>query len=189
MHPIPILSPLPLFLIYCIKLVQTLWVAPFLSGRCYNYKGLTACFHGWSMSICQERKMVTHAASCRAVGDSFNPLAGESLGGWSDLADKIISCIGCLQCQRLGIPLPSPLASTFRGAPCRCGEGMLHCGCTVSLQSPSLTVLSDFRYFFCSLLLFFVFLLFVFVFFVCECILLYLNAFSFVFLVFQTILL
>ena len=140
--------------LFCIKLVQTLWVAPFLSGRCYNYKGLTACFHGWSMSICQERKMVTHAASCRAVGVSFIPLAGESLGGWSDMAAKTISCIGCLQCQRLGTPLPSPLASPFRGAPCRCGEGMLHCGCTASLQSPpSLTVLSDFRYF-CSLFLF-----------------------------------
>ena len=45
----------------------------------------------------------------------------------------------------LASPPPSPLANCFRGALCRCGEGMLPCGCTVSLQSPpSLTVLSDF---------------------------------------------
>ena len=48
----------------------------------------------------------------------------------------------------LASPPPSPLANCFRGAPCRCGEGMLPCGCTVSLQSPpSLTVLSDFFFF------------------------------------------
>ena len=57
----------------------------------------------------------------------------------------------------LASPPPSPLANCFRGAPCRCGEGMLPCGCTVSLQSPpSLTVLSDFFFLFC-----FVFCLFV----------------------------
>ena len=89
--------------------------------------------------------MATHAASCRVVGISFIPLAVESLGGWSDVAAKTISRIGHLLGQRLGIPPPSPLASCSRGAPCRCGEGMLPCGCTVSLQSPpSLTVLSDF---------------------------------------------
>ena len=44
----------------------------------------------------------------------------------------------------LASPLPSPLANCFRGALCRCGEGMLPFGYTVFLQSPlSLTVLSD----------------------------------------------
>ena len=43
----------------------------------------------------------------------------------------------------LASPLPSPLANCFRGALCRCGEGMLPFGYTVFLQSPlSLTVLS-----------------------------------------------
>ena len=41
---------------------------------------------GYALSICEERKMATHAASCREVGVSFIPLAVESLGGWSDLA-------------------------------------------------------------------------------------------------------
>ena len=104
----------------------------------------------YALSICEERKMATHAASCREVGVSFIPLAVESLGGWSDLAAKTISRIGRLLGQRLGIPPPSPLANCFRGAPCRCGEGMLPCGYTVSLQSPpSLTVLSDFPFLFC----------------------------------------
>ena len=66
----------------------------------------------------------------------------------------------------LASPPPSPLANCFRGAPCRCGEGMLPCGCTVSLQSPpSLTVLSDFCFvffcffccFFCLFVVFFVY--------------------------------
>ena len=48
--------------------------------------------------------MATHAASCRAVGISFIPLAVESLGGWSELAAKTISRIGRLLGQRLGIP-------------------------------------------------------------------------------------
>ena len=48
--------------------------------------------------------MATHAASCRAVGVSFIPLAVESLGGWSDVAAKTISRIGRLLGQRLGIP-------------------------------------------------------------------------------------
>ena len=49
----------------------------------------------------------------------------------------------------LASPPPSPLANCFRDAPCRCGEGMLPCGYTVSLQSPpSLTVLSEFFLFF-----------------------------------------
>jgi hypothetical protein len=90
---------------------------------------------GYALSICEERKMTTHAASCRAVGVSFIPLA-ESLGGWSDVAAKTISRIGHVLGQRLGIPPPSPLANCSRGAPCHCGEGMLPYGCTVSLQSP-----------------------------------------------------
>ena len=57
-----------------------------------------------ALSICEERKMATHAASCREVGVSFIPLAVESLGGWSDLAAKTISHIGRLLGQRLGIP-------------------------------------------------------------------------------------
>ena len=91
---------------------------------------------GYALSICEERKMATHAASCRAVGVSFIPLAVESLGGWSDVAAKTISRIGHVLGQRLGIPPPSPLANCSRGAPCHCGEGMLPYGCTVSLQSP-----------------------------------------------------
>ena len=59
---------------------------------------------GYALSICEERKMATHAASCREVGISFIPLAVESLGGWSDLAAKTISRIGRLLGQRLGIP-------------------------------------------------------------------------------------
>ena len=56
----------------------------------------------------------------------------------------------------LASPPPSPLANCFRGAPCHCGEGMLPCGCTVSLQSPpSLTVLSDFFSFFRCFFFFF----------------------------------
>ena len=59
---------------------------------------------GYALSICEERKMATHAASCREVGVSFIPLAVESLGGWSDLAAKTISRIGRLLGQKLGIP-------------------------------------------------------------------------------------
>ena len=58
---------------------------------------------GYALTVCEERKMATHAASCRAVGVSFIPLAVESLGGWSDLAAKTISRIGRLLGQRLGI--------------------------------------------------------------------------------------
>ena len=56
---------------------------------------------GYALSICE---VATHAASCRAVGVSFIPLAVESLGGWSDLAAKTISRIGRLLGQRFGIP-------------------------------------------------------------------------------------
>ena len=59
---------------------------------------------GYALSICEERKMATHAASCREVGVSFIPLAVESLGGWSDLAAKTISRIGRLLGQRLWHP-------------------------------------------------------------------------------------
>ena len=58
---------------------------------------------GYALTVCEERKMATHAASCRAVGVSFIPLAVESLGGWSDLAANTISRIGRLLGQRLGI--------------------------------------------------------------------------------------
>ena len=37
------------------------------------------------LSVGEERKMVAHVASCRAVGISFIPLVVESLGGWSEL--------------------------------------------------------------------------------------------------------
>ena len=47
--------------------------------------------------------MATHAASCRAVGVSFIPLAMESLGGLSVLAAETINRIGRLLGQRLGI--------------------------------------------------------------------------------------
>ena len=100
---------------------------------------------GYALSICEERKMATDAASCRAVGVSFTPLAVESLWGWSDVAAKTISRIGRLLGQR-------PLACCSRGALCRCGEGMLPCGCTHI--SSSLTVLSDFLILFCSFCLF-----------------------------------
>ena len=73
----------------------------------------------------------------------------------------------------LASPPLSPLASCSRGAPCRCGEGMLPCGCTVSLLSPpSLTVLFDFLILvICFVFLFFVcsFCLFVFVVIVLFC--------------------
>ena len=55
----------------------------------------------------------------------------------------------------LASPPLSPLASSSKGALCRCGEGMLPCGCTVSLPSPpSLTVLFDFHCYYYMLLLF-----------------------------------
>ena len=67
---------------------------------------------GYALSVGEERKMVAHAASCRAVGISFIPLVVESLGGWSELAAETLRNIGCLLGQRLGIS-PS-LTTTHR---------------------------------------------------------------------------
>ena len=75
----------------------------------------------------------------------------------------------------LASPPLSPLASSSKGALCRCGEGMLPCGCTVSLPSPpSLTVLFDFHCYyyllFINIYIFvFVFCFVLFVFVLCCC--------------------
>ena len=58
---------------------------------------------GYALSVGEERKMVAHAASGRAVGISFIPLVVESLGGWSELAAKPLRNIGHLLGQRLDI--------------------------------------------------------------------------------------
>ena len=48
--------------------------------------------------------MAAHAAPCQAVGVSFIPLVVEILGGWSEKAADILSSIGCLLGQHLGMP-------------------------------------------------------------------------------------
>ena len=48
--------------------------------------------------------MAAHAAPCQAVGVSFIPLVVEILGGWSERFADILSSIGCLLDQHLGMP-------------------------------------------------------------------------------------
>ena len=99
---------------------------------------------GYALSVCEEQKMATNAASCRAVGDSFIPLAIESLVGWSELGTETINHIGRLLGQRLGI---YPSTTTVQ---CLCGEGMVPYGCIASLLFlRSLTALSDSLICFC----------------------------------------
>ena len=79
---------------------------------------------GHALSVCEERKMATHAAPCRVVGVSFIPLAFESLGGASELTTRTIRRIGQYLGQRLGVSPPSPPANFSRGAQCAFGEVM-----------------------------------------------------------------
>ena len=110
---------------------------------------------GHALSVCEERKMATHAAPCRAVGVSFIPLAFESLGGVSELAIRTIRRIGQYLGQRLGV---SPSISTrqfSRGVQCAFGEVMRPFGSTASHLSPlMLTVLNFCFLFFLFFLLF-----------------------------------
>ena len=58
---------------------------------------------GFALSVCEERKIAAHAASCRAIGVSFVPLAFESLRGCSNLTAETLAGIGRAVGQRLGI--------------------------------------------------------------------------------------
>ena len=63
---------------------------------------------------CEERKIAAHAASCRAIGVSFVPLAFESLGGCSKLTAETLAGIGRAVGQRLGIPPPTASRQLFQ---------------------------------------------------------------------------
>ena len=69
---------------------------------------------GFALSVCEERKIAAHAASCRAIGVSFVPLAFESLGGCSKLTAEILAGIGRAVGQRLGIPPPTASRQLFQ---------------------------------------------------------------------------
>ena len=99
---------------------------------------------GFALSVCEERKIAAHAASCRAIGVSFVPLAFESLGGCSKLTAETLAGIGRAVGQRLGIPPPTASRQLFLSL---CGGGTPLCGC-IAFQLPhlSLTVLFDFCY-------------------------------------------
>ena len=69
---------------------------------------------GFALSVCEERKIAAHAASCRAIGVSFVPLAFESLGGCSKLTAETLAGIGRAVGQRLGIPPPTASRQLFQ---------------------------------------------------------------------------
>ena len=69
----------------------------------------------------------TPAAACLEVGVAFISLVVQSFGGWSDDASKIISNIGRLQRQRLGIPPVDSICHLSSAWPSHYGEGMPPC--------------------------------------------------------------
>ena len=90
------------------------------------------------------------AASCREVGYLSSPLQLSRLGVGVIWLAKTISRIGRLLGQRLGTPLHRLLLTVPEVL--RVPEGMLPCGCTVSLQSPHSLTVSDIT---CTFLCFF----------------------------------
>ena len=53
-----------------------------------------ATIQGHALLVGEERKLAAHVDACRALGISFIPLVGNTLGGWSDAAAVTISNIG-----------------------------------------------------------------------------------------------
>ena len=69
---------------------------------------------GHALQVGINRKLATHASTCRTAGVDFVPLIVETLGGWSDEAITTIRSIGRLQGQRLGIPPPESTRHLFQ---------------------------------------------------------------------------
>ena len=59
---------------------------------------------GHALAVEENRKMTMHASQCQSVGVSFVPIVIESLGGWSDLAEKALSSIGSSPWSPAGHP-------------------------------------------------------------------------------------
>ena len=104
--------------------------------------------NGYSqLARCFLKKMSAHAAPCRAVGVFFIPLAIESLGGWSELAAKSISRIGCLLGQRLGMS-PSITSCQWCSVSLWRGNAAMwpHCFPLISLYTDSIVWLHVFLF-------------------------------------------
>ena len=91
---------------------------------------------GFALSVCEERKIAAHAASCRAIGVSFVPLAFESLGGCSKLTAETLTGMWGRDWVSLLLLL---LVSSSRGALSLCGGGTPLCGC-IAFQLPHLSL-------------------------------------------------
>ena len=105
-------------------------------------------------------------------GFPSSPLLLSHLGAGVIWLRRPSAVLDAFWARDLASPPLSPLASSSKGALCRCGEGMLPCGCTVSLPSPpSLTVLFDFHcYYYLFIIYKYIFFCFCFLFcFVCFC--------------------
>uniref|UniRef100_A0A1X7SH78 Uncharacterized protein n=1 Tax=Amphimedon queenslandica TaxID=400682 RepID=A0A1X7SH78_AMPQE len=57
-----------------------------------------------ALSVAPQRKHSVHLANCQRVEVSFNPMAVESLGGWSQDALSTIWMIGHHLGTRIGLP-------------------------------------------------------------------------------------
>ena len=105
-------------------------------------------------------------------GFPSSPLLLSHLGAGVIWLRRPSAVLDAFWARDLASPPLSPLASSSKGALCCCGEGMLPCGCTVSLPSPpSLTVLFDFHcYYYLFIIYKYIFFCFCFLFcFVCFC--------------------
>ena len=72
-----------------------------------------ATTRGHALLVGEARKLAAHADACQAVGISFIPVVFETLGGMCASAVSSLACLGCLLGQRLGIPQPTPPATSF----------------------------------------------------------------------------
>ena len=99
-----------------------------------------ATTQGHALSVGEERKRAAHNESCHTAGVSFVPLVVESLGGWSEEAAEIITNIGCLQGQHLGIPTSETICHLFQ----RCAIALWKGNATMWIRRwPSKSAVTD----------------------------------------------